>query len=257
MMNLTAKQHEQFVAAVSRMLALNGAKELPVTYERLQRLLTGTRKNPATPANTFTLRVERTGYGDMVTASAGGKVLYGGDPNRKRDLDILKERVRVNYPNAVFVWAKATSLDRETLADLAVDSRKINPVRPRTGETDREFVSRCMSAEKEKFPRQDQRVAVCLSKARRNPSSRSFAPVLLTKDGGLRLAEHPNELESFRSRGWTEAPMKLHTKLDRLRALDANGWATLADSEFTAAELDEALATQARGTKEFYGQLPV
>jgi hypothetical protein len=148
----------------------------------------------------------------MVTASAGGKVFYGGDPSRDRDLKVLKEQVLAYYPNATFAWAKAGRLDPEVQADLDTDDRPRRPLGIRV-----------------------------------NPSGRpGFTPVLLTKDGGLRLAEHPNELESFRSRGWTEAPMKLHTKLDRLRALDANGWATLADSEFTAAELDEALAAQTR-----------
>lgn len=46
-----------------------------------------------------------------------------------------------------------------------------NPLRRRPGESERDFMARCMSAEKKKFPRQDQRVAVCLSKARRNPYS--------------------------------------------------------------------------------------
>ncbi len=44
-----------------------------------------------------------------------------------------------------------------------------NPVKPRRGESEREFVSRCMSEEKKKFPEPKQRIAVCLSKARRNP----------------------------------------------------------------------------------------
>lgn len=44
-----------------------------------------------------------------------------------------------------------------------------NPVKPRRGESERDFVSRCMSEEKMKFPKQKQRIAVCLSKARRNP----------------------------------------------------------------------------------------
>ena len=44
-----------------------------------------------------------------------------------------------------------------------------NPVRPRRGESSRDFVSRCMSEEKQSFPKQKQRIAVCLSKARRNP----------------------------------------------------------------------------------------
>ena len=48
---------------------------------------------------------------------------------------------------------------------------KKNPVKPRKGEKTKEFVSRCMSEEKAKFPKQKQRIAVCLSKsqARRNP----------------------------------------------------------------------------------------
>ena len=44
-----------------------------------------------------------------------------------------------------------------------------NPLVPRKGESSRAFVSRCMSEEKKKFPKQKQRIAVCLSKARRNP----------------------------------------------------------------------------------------
>ena len=48
-------------------------------------------------------------------------------------------------------------------------SPKNNPVLPRKGESERKFVSRCMSEEKESFPKQKQRIAVCLSKARKNP----------------------------------------------------------------------------------------
>ena len=45
-----------------------------------------------------------------------------------------------------------------------------NPVRPRRGESSRDFVSRCMSEERESFPAPKQRIAVCLSKSRRrNP----------------------------------------------------------------------------------------
>ena len=46
---------------------------------------------------------------------------------------------------------------------------RTNPVKPRKGESERKFVSRCMSEEKESFPKQKQRIAVCLSKARKNP----------------------------------------------------------------------------------------
>ena len=44
-----------------------------------------------------------------------------------------------------------------------------NPVKPRKGESERKFVSRCMSEEKKSFPKVKQRIAVCLSKARKNP----------------------------------------------------------------------------------------
>jgi hypothetical protein len=44
-----------------------------------------------------------------------------------------------------------------------------NPVKPRKGETEHKFVSRCMSEEKQSFPKLKQRIAVCLSKARKNP----------------------------------------------------------------------------------------
>jgi len=54
---------------------------------------------------------------------------------------------------------------------LKKDVIKKNPVKPRKGEKTKAFVSRCMSEEKKKFPKQKQRIAVCLSKsqARRNP----------------------------------------------------------------------------------------
>lgn len=37
------------------------------------------------------------------------------------------------------------------------------PVKPKADENEQEFISRCMSEEKESFPEQDQRVAVCYS----------------------------------------------------------------------------------------------
>lgn len=171
---------------------------------RLEAMLPLTMENPATGGTKFTLRVERTGYGDMVTASAGGKVFYGGDPNLERDLIELKERVRQFHPGATFVWAKAGRLDPEVQADLDTDDRRRNPG----------------------------------ALPRKNPH---IDPVLLTKDGVLRLAETENELASFRSRGWREATSKLHTKLNRLRVLDANGWAELTDRPFTEKELGDAL----------------
>lgn len=52
-----------------------------------------------------------------------------------------------------------------------------NPVRRHKGESERKFVSRCMSEEKESFPAPKQRIAVCLSKARKNPLLESGATI--------------------------------------------------------------------------------
>jgi len=55
-------------------------------------------------------------------------------------------------------------------AEGFIRKSKENPVRPRKGESSRDFVSRCMSEEKQSFPAPKQRIAVCLSKSRkRNP----------------------------------------------------------------------------------------
>ncbi len=59
---------------------------------------------------------------------------------------------------------------------------KNNPVTRRKGESVRDFTSRCMSEEKESFPKTKQRIAVCLSKSRkRNPvydtGSDEYTPV--------------------------------------------------------------------------------
>jgi hypothetical protein len=52
---------------------------------------------------------------------------------------------------------------------LSLKKTMTNPVKPRKGEPERKFVSRCMSEEKQSFPKLKQRIAVCLSKARKNP----------------------------------------------------------------------------------------
>ena len=43
-----------------------------------------------------------------------------------------------------------------------------NPLKPRKGESVRDFTSRCMSEEKASFPKTKQRIAVCLSKSRKH-----------------------------------------------------------------------------------------
>ena len=61
---------------------------------------------------------------------------------------------------------------------------KKNPVKPRKGEKTKAFVSRCMSEEKEKFPKVKQRIAVCLSKSqsRKNPYLESGADISKRSD---------------------------------------------------------------------------
>jgi hypothetical protein len=58
---------------------------------------------------------------------------------------------------------------------IILENYSKNPVKPRKGETERKFVSRCMSEEKQSFPKLKQRIAVCLSKARKNPYLQSGA----------------------------------------------------------------------------------
>lgn len=65
--------------------------------------------------------------------------------------------------------AKVKQITKRVEEILSKGRMKKNPVKPRRGESERKFVSRCMREEKMKFPKQKQRIAVCLSKARRNP----------------------------------------------------------------------------------------
>ena len=65
--------------------------------------------------------------------------------------------------------AKVKQITKRVEEILSKGRVKKNPVKPRKGEKTRAFVSRCMSEEKRSFPKLKQRIAVCLSKARRNP----------------------------------------------------------------------------------------
>ena len=84
------------------------------------------------------------------------------------------EFVRARYPDGridIGVYSTAGDLTygyRHWRRMMGIE--KSNPVRPRKGEKTKAFVSRCMSEEKESFPKTKQRIAVCLSKSRkRNP----------------------------------------------------------------------------------------
>ena len=81
------------------------------------------------------------------------------------DADTLEALLRGRRPDHL------GRLDVELTAEEARTLRP-NPLKRRRGESERDFMARCMSAEKRKFPQPKQRVAVCLSKARRNPANR-------------------------------------------------------------------------------------
>jgi hypothetical protein len=65
----------------------------------------------------------------------------------------------------------ATAKQFGSVPEIIRHDAATNPVKPRKGERTKAFISRCMSEEKESFPKMKQRIAVCLSKsrARRNP----------------------------------------------------------------------------------------
>ena len=104
--------------------------------------------------------------GDKVMAILGPVGKYAGTVfairhEGKHRIAIFKDEEGVVYETPVYNLTK----------DVPAKGRypRKNPVRPRRGESERDFVSRCMSEEKQSFPKQKQRIAVCLSKARRNP----------------------------------------------------------------------------------------
>lgn len=63
-----------------------------------------------------------------------------------------------------------------------------NPVKRRKGESVRDFTSRCMSEEKESFPKTKQRIAVCLSKSRRRNPLESGASISDDEDINARAS---------------------------------------------------------------------
>ena len=65
---------------------------------------------------------------------------------------------------------------------------RTNPVKPRKGESVRDFTSRCMSEEKASFPKTKQRIAVCLSKSRKRNPLESGASISDDKDINARAS---------------------------------------------------------------------
>ena len=83
----------------------------------------------------------------------------------------------------IYSSAKAKQVTKRVEEILKKGRVKKNPVKSRKGETERKFVSRCMSEEKQSFPKLKQRIAVCLSKARKNPLLESGATI--SKNSGI------------------------------------------------------------------------
>lgn len=55
------------------------------------------------------------------------------------------------------------------------------PIKPSSGETKDEFISRCMSEESSAFPNQDQRFAVCINYWKKRNSMKSTQQRVLSK----------------------------------------------------------------------------
>jgi hypothetical protein len=161
------------------------------------------------------------------------------------DADTLEVLLRGRRPDAL------GRLEVELTAE-EVKTLRPNPLKRRRGESERDFMARCMSAEKRKFPQPKQRVAVCLSKARRNPAG--SGAILLFKGSGLALAEDSDEENRLRAGGWDEAGDKVVRKLAKLRSLDKNGWAELTDRMFTEGELDRAIEMVTRQNPAVQGE---
>lgn len=78
--------------------------------------------------------------------------------------------VRKNYINIGAWFNDSGTIYRHIIRNRPEFFAYENPYRPRKGEPSRAFIKRCMSDEKERFPDDLQRIAVCLSKSRkRNP----------------------------------------------------------------------------------------
>lgn len=108
----------------------------------------------------------RTKDGSMVKVDAEGYF----DPRSRDAIKNRKNRINIG------AWLDSSSdgipgvIYRHIIKNHPEFYAYENPLKPRKGESSRDFVSRCMSEEKTSFPAPKQRIAVCLSKSRRrNP----------------------------------------------------------------------------------------
>jgi hypothetical protein len=158
---------------VKRMTGINArsAKELLPIYEGVLRDMgvLSPKKNPVSRKST-----PRSGKWKIQTASANGWAdlkasidggpyvpdLYDSKAEAQREMDDIVESTGSGDEYGSYRVVPASTRANDDL---------YNPLVRRKGESERDFMARCMSQEKKSFPKQKQRVAVCLSKSRRNP----------------------------------------------------------------------------------------
>ena len=162
---------------VKRMTGINArsAKELLPIYEEMLRDMgvLSPRRNPVSRKSTprsgkWKIQIAiANGWADLKASIDGGPYvpdLYDSKAEAQREVDDI---VNSGFDNT------GSESDYSEYRVVPASTREnydlYNPVRRRKGESERDFMARCMSEEKRKFPRQKQRVAVCLSKSRRNP----------------------------------------------------------------------------------------
>ena len=108
------------------------------------------------------------GWADLKASIDGGPYvpdLYDSKAEAQREMDDIVESTGSGDEYGSYRVVPASTRANDDL---------YNPLVRRKGESERDFMARCMSQEKKSFPKQKQRVAVCLSKSRRNPYDRNL-----------------------------------------------------------------------------------
>ena len=107
----------------------------------------------------------------IVSSNGWADVKSGNGGNYKTDYYSTKNDAQSEVAELAEIHGDFDSFRVVPASTKADDDIYENPVKPRKGEPSRKFVSRCMSEEKKSFPKQKQRISICLSKAqaRRNP----------------------------------------------------------------------------------------
>jgi len=158
---------------VKRMTGINArsAKELLPIYEEVLRDMgvLSPKKNPVSRKSTprsgkWKIQIaSANGWADLKASIDGGPYvpdLYDSKAEAQREVDDIVESTGSGDEYGSYRVVPASTRANDDL---------YNPLVRRKGESERDFMARCMSQEKKSFPKQKQRVAVCLSKSRRNP----------------------------------------------------------------------------------------